>query len=1094
MSAFLIELLSRLEPDPLDTIQDVLIYQTQMMRNSSLGPYVPADFSPPEYIVLVNALFYASLGIMLLAAFIAMLIKSWVREFDRGLRAISIPEQRAKTREFRYLGMERWKLQEMVAMLPYLIQISLLLFAIGLVLFLFHISKPSFGITTAIFGVGVLYYALTTTISIFVTSSPFHSPLSRTFGKVYQRVHAYLCPGIDTFLSPKMDITPSVPLRRRIQIFLQKSRPYLEYDFVESINTTTIDEFQLSTSASALGRIHDSVPNSQHSELIQESVWRVAGSPALRMPPLFKLPSWILDRGNDKEYILSPTSVVALIAVFVRIRDARYKKRIVAMVDICRAANDSRGPWPQLVHAIFDLLPDNFLPNDHADFRRVVDDDAFLRNVLPDTPLSNAARISLLRNASDYRRSFSSFMLRSLVFCDAFFSIGPGVWRGGFFGGLICGLRYGVRSAAFGIGIGIGIIIGIGIVLPRAFYFGPFIFGRAPFVPPSLQYLYTHLCDTLEDASLEGPLRRDTRFRCAVRLLYFSLRDVFLGKPRLDDMTVQVRIRRAYLELQEPCHLINLLQTDQLQEEEYLWLLNTLSGLHCDALVLMGHHVSKICLAILLHQAPKWNQKSSPNIVLIEAVVTLTAIACSSNETYQMKTLTNSHQHPWLLQNLRNPDHISRVIENINHSCCKELTSLLFLIIYALVLRGSDTLATQYLSIITAKFDFLFCASALTAIAPVLGDGGFEAVGRLLLAPQTQFQTPEVDGSMSDFPHLGLSQQGLFNNYDLQLGASQFPDPKVFAILLLLSKHLGPRVERRRQVRQLGMDISPFYDHRVHNMFAALSLQNYQEGDAPYRHTNRESLLLASFLESREPAISSLALHHYMLTVLSYDDEPLRACYRSSPSCYLPGGVHAVFSPILPDHYLLKGWEILDVFVDGFEKLSVEWRQAFAEAFFTSSRRPLLSGNGQNSTPVTGLNEILTWEYFCKGEREPEFTDAEFSGLDWMAMAWSLHLSQQSGTIVTVSEQRGGHPPGVGEPPDSEEFVLRVLCRLLDAAPLHSIIPIIPKLREFVQWFDDPNLFEYQSTISAMVEGAAHRHQECKTFNKFEKFHCMWYL
>ena len=193
----------------MDIIQDVLIYQTQMMRNSSLGPYVPADFSPPEHIVTVNALFYASLGFMILAAFIAMLIKSWVREFDRGLRAMSLPEQRAKAREFRYLGMERWKLPEMVGMLPLLIQISLLLFAIGLGLFLFHISKLSFGVTTAIFGVGVLYYAITTSISVFVTSSPFHSPLSRTLGKVYQHVHAYFYPDVNKFQSPTMDMTPA---------------------------------------------------------------------------------------------------------------------------------------------------------------------------------------------------------------------------------------------------------------------------------------------------------------------------------------------------------------------------------------------------------------------------------------------------------------------------------------------------------------------------------------------------------------------------------------------------------------------------------------------------------------------------------------------------------------------------------------------------------------------------------------------------------------------------------------------------------------------------------------------------------------------
>ena len=230
-------------------IQDVLIYQTQMMRNSSLGPYVRPDFSPPEHIVVVNALFYASLGVMLLAAFIAMLIKSWVREFDRGLRGLSIPEQRAKTREFRYLGMKRWKLPEMVGILPLLIQISLLLVAIGLVSFLFYISMPSFGVTTSIFGVGVLFYAMTTWISVFATSSPFRSLPSRTLGKVYQDMHAYFCPGVNYFLSDTMDTTPATALGRvcRIsQILLQKWRPYMEKYFEELIAATTMDEIHLS--------------------------------------------------------------------------------------------------------------------------------------------------------------------------------------------------------------------------------------------------------------------------------------------------------------------------------------------------------------------------------------------------------------------------------------------------------------------------------------------------------------------------------------------------------------------------------------------------------------------------------------------------------------------------------------------------------------------------------------------------------------------------------------------------------------------------------------------------------------------------------
>jgi len=66
-----------------------------------------------------------------------------------------------------------------------------------------------------------------------------------------------------------MDTTPAIALgrvRRDIQIILQKLRPYLENEFAKRVSATTIDEVQLSTAASALQRIHDSAPNSEHSE------------------------------------------------------------------------------------------------------------------------------------------------------------------------------------------------------------------------------------------------------------------------------------------------------------------------------------------------------------------------------------------------------------------------------------------------------------------------------------------------------------------------------------------------------------------------------------------------------------------------------------------------------------------------------------------------------------------------------------------------------------------------------------------------------------------------------------------------------------
>jgi hypothetical protein len=68
-------------------------------------------------------------------------------------------------------------------------------------------------------------------------------------------MHAYFCPNVDTFLSQAMDTRPTTTrgrLHHGIQVFLQKSRPYLESSFVEPIASTTVDEVQLSTASSAL--------------------------------------------------------------------------------------------------------------------------------------------------------------------------------------------------------------------------------------------------------------------------------------------------------------------------------------------------------------------------------------------------------------------------------------------------------------------------------------------------------------------------------------------------------------------------------------------------------------------------------------------------------------------------------------------------------------------------------------------------------------------------------------------------------------------------------------------------------------------------
>jgi len=720
-------------------------------------------------------------------------------------------------------------------------------------------------------------------------------------------------------------------VHRSVQIILQKSRPYPEKTFECPVAETPMDEVQLSTAASALQRIHDSVPDSQRSEALQWSVWQVAGSAALNTPPLFNLPYWVLGKENDEEYFSScpPTMLIALVAVSLRVPHRWQVKDMTTVRALLRHMEITNVPLAQTVVAAFDYI--------------------------------------------NYNHNF---------------------WNS----------------------------------------------------------------DEID------PLK------------------------------------------QTESNLTNLARRKELPAEESSWLLSTLSEHRSERWRPEREpFLIVICLAILSGHARELDDSSYPGIVLLEAVVTLTAMSCSPDIVNRQHILTSSREHPWLLRNLRNPALFANWFEDTPAEYHKQLVSLLFLVTDALIYRGSYPLAVQYLTVITSKGDLPLYTSALTAIAPAMRDNTLSAISRMLVAPQEQELMPITRHSKLYGER--VFQAELLKTYDLRLVAGENPDPDLFAILFILSKHvtsetikelmsvnlelenpwlrLAARVVARLDIPDgSGLPVGSFYDHRVSNMIAALSLLRYTQGTAT-QYT--ELLLLESFLESQELSISSVALEYYMKTAISYPGPP-------APPRDLSAAVSAVFNFILPDYPLRMGWTILDIFVDGFETLSVEWRRSFAEAFFTLSRRPLLRPRGdiQSMTQESELEQILTWEYFHEEEQEREWTDSEFSGLDWMAMAWSLHLSQHSGRNTDRSVQGAANLRNLNVPAVSEEFVLRALCMLLDAAPSYQLIPIIPKLCEFVQWFDDAELPEYRRMISTRIKEAIRMHQELQKLHQFHQFHCTW--
>ncbi|TDL22527.1 hypothetical protein BD410DRAFT_206686 [Rickenella mellea] len=137
--------------------------------------------------VSVNILWFLSLALGLLCALSATMVQQWARNYLQLVERRPAPNKRARIRAYLYEGIERFRMTAVVEAIPTLLHVSLFLFIIGLVIFLFpinlHIALIMLIILTA---VGILY-ATVTFLPIRHKNCPYQTPLSPTCWKIAQR-------------------------------------------------------------------------------------------------------------------------------------------------------------------------------------------------------------------------------------------------------------------------------------------------------------------------------------------------------------------------------------------------------------------------------------------------------------------------------------------------------------------------------------------------------------------------------------------------------------------------------------------------------------------------------------------------------------------------------------------------------------------------------------------------------------------------------------------------------------------------------------------------------------------------------------------
>ncbi|EIW52905.1 uncharacterized protein TRAVEDRAFT_134756, partial [Trametes versicolor FP-101664 SS1] len=162
---------------------------TQQINASALMSILAAQSLPttgpsPRYSVAINALWFSALICSLAAASISILVRQWLNQYTSGLASVS-PEI-ARVRQFRRDNLKKWRVAEIMMLLPVLLQGAMVLFLIGLVLFLEQLNTEITYIATILVAILLFFILLTTILPTFNDDCSYQSPQAWGFFVIFQ--------------------------------------------------------------------------------------------------------------------------------------------------------------------------------------------------------------------------------------------------------------------------------------------------------------------------------------------------------------------------------------------------------------------------------------------------------------------------------------------------------------------------------------------------------------------------------------------------------------------------------------------------------------------------------------------------------------------------------------------------------------------------------------------------------------------------------------------------------------------------------------------------------------------------------------------
>ncbi|KAK0457161.1 uncharacterized protein EV420DRAFT_542980 [Desarmillaria tabescens] len=151
---------------------------------SSLTPF--SEFRPTTSDSLVNGLWFTSLSFSLTTALFAVLTKQWIHQYMAV--PSGTPRDRCRVRQFRYMGLQQWRVAFIIGLLPVLMSASLCVFVVGLVVFLVPLQVSIASIVGSITFISFTAYFVANFLPIIYPSCPYKTPLSQYIFPLYSHI------------------------------------------------------------------------------------------------------------------------------------------------------------------------------------------------------------------------------------------------------------------------------------------------------------------------------------------------------------------------------------------------------------------------------------------------------------------------------------------------------------------------------------------------------------------------------------------------------------------------------------------------------------------------------------------------------------------------------------------------------------------------------------------------------------------------------------------------------------------------------------------------------------------------------------------